>query len=69
MTLVSLIMQCESRSGKDCINFMCASLSEGHKKTFLQRVDSATKRLLWGITKNKPSSATPCLAATGRKVE
>jgi hypothetical protein len=69
MTLVSLIMQCESRSGDNCIDFMCASLSEGHKKTSLQIVDSATKGPLWGKTKNKPSSATPCLAATGRKVE
>jgi hypothetical protein len=69
MTLVSLIMQCELRSGDDCNDFMCASLSEGHKKTSLQRVDSATKRTLWGKTKNKPSIATPCLVATGRKVE
>jgi hypothetical protein len=69
MTLVSLIMQCESRLGDDCHGFMCASLSEGHNKTSLQCVDSVTKWPLWGKTKNKPSSATPCLAATGRKVE
>jgi hypothetical protein len=50
MTLVSLIMQCESGLGDDCHDFMCASLSEGHKKSSLQRVDSATKRPLWGKT-------------------
>jgi hypothetical protein len=31
-------------------SFLCVSLSEGHKKPSLQRVDSATKRPLWGKT-------------------